>query len=380
VRVAVIVPGHGSPADPWAVPVLRDLVAALARRVDVTVLSLRYPHERGGYDLGGVEVVSLGAGTAGGWRRLGLAARAAAAVRALPRRPVDVVHGLWADEPGAVAVAAGRLLGAASVVSVMGGELVALPNGYGGAHSRANRILARLALRRADAVTVPTAGMAAWLPPGSRTPRVMPAGVDVDRFAPSGPARDLPGDPALLHVASLTPVKDQPTLLRALGRIVVDEPRARLHVVGTGPEGPRLWRLAADLDVADHVTFHGRVAHEDLPAWYRGASLCVQSSRFESQGLAVVEAAACGTPPAGTAVGILPDLAPDHAVRVGDPQALAAVVRAACADRAALAASGAALSRRVRADLSLEHRTAALVDLYGEVSAARATRTRPMRS
>ena len=52
-------------------------------------------------------------------------------------------------------------------------------------------------------------------------------------------------------------------------------------------------RVATDVRVAERVTWHGAVAHDRLPEYYRGATLCVQASRFESQGMVVLEAQSC---------------------------------------------------------------------------------------
>ena len=53
----------------------------------------------------------------------------------------------------------------------------------------------------------------------------------------------------------------------------------------------------------------GTVSHDALAQKYRAADLFVQSSRHEAEGMAVLEAAACGAPVVGTPVGIAPELA-----------------------------------------------------------------------
>ena len=51
------------------------------------------------------------------------------------------------------------------------------------------------------------------------------------------------------------------------------------------------------------VRFTGAVPHEDLPAWYSAADVCVVPSYYESFGLVAVEAMACGTPVVASRVG-----------------------------------------------------------------------------
>jgi glycosyltransferase involved in cell wall biosynthesis len=72
------------------------------------------------------------------------------------------------------------------------------------------------------------------------------------------------------------------------------------------------------------------VPHDRLPDLYRQNDLFVLTSRHEAQGMAPLEAAACGLPVVGTAVGILPELAPSAAltVPIGDHAALAVALAA----------------------------------------------------
>lgn len=133
--------------------------------------------------------------------------------------------------------------------------------------------------------------------------RVLPAPVD---------RRDLrhgPGE-TLLVVARLTPLKGVDRALRlgaALGWPV--------EVVGDGPEGPSLRRLAATLG-AD-ARFRGRLEGRALDAAYQRARLLALLSRAdvdgtgaEGLGLVVLEAAAWGVPAVVSPVGGLPEAAP----------------------------------------------------------------------
>jgi D-inositol-3-phosphate glycosyltransferase len=65
-------------------------------------------------------------------------------------------------------------------------------------------------------------------------------------------------------------------------------------------------RLAADLGIADRVTFLPPQPRERLVDVYRAADLVAVPSYSESFGLVAVEAQACGTPVAAAAVGGLP--------------------------------------------------------------------------
>jgi glycosyltransferase involved in cell wall biosynthesis len=290
VRVTLITPGFAADDADWGMPAVRNLVTGLARRADVNVLALHYPFRRGPYEVDGVRVHALGGANVRGARRVALLLRA---IRWARGRPADVVHGLFADEAGAVAVATG----VRAVVSVLGGELVALEDiGYGGLRSRIGRRLLPVTLHRADRVTAGSAAVERLVAPYAEAER-LPLGVDTGLFRPEGPRAPIDG---LLCVASLTPVKGHDALLRALAVV----PGAHLHLVGDGPLRGELERAAKGLA----VTFHGHVAHQRLPEYYRAADLLVVPSRYESQCMVALEALACGCPVAGTEVGLLPEL------------------------------------------------------------------------
>lgn len=171
--------------------------------------------------------------------------------------------------------------------------------------------------------------LAATCAPSDRI-RVVPLGVDTTRFRPEAATNGhtaLTGAPALLTVASLSAVKDQVTLLDAFALAIDRLPRAHLHVVGEGSARHALDRRVERLRLRTRVTFHGAVSHDQLSAYYRAADVCVLSSRFESQGMVVLEAAACGRRTIGTRVGVLPEITGAAAtVPTQDPPALADLI------------------------------------------------------
>ncbi len=345
-NVGIVVPGFSASESDWCIPALLSLVRDLGKTHRVRVFALRYPHRRGTYSVFSSQVEAFGGAQVRGLARLPLLHRAIASIRREHRaEPFDALHAFWGDEPGFVAVRAGRSLGIPSVVTLLGGELSSLPEiGYGGLRSRLNRFLAGRALAGASRVTAGSTYMAALARPRVE-PEFLPIGVDLDRFCPGEDSPSLlAGGTRLLHVASLVPVKDQKTLLQAFARVRRAVPDAALNVVGSGPLEDDLRNLSRALGLEGKVVFHGAVAHDRLPYYYRSADLAVMSSLHEGLHWVTLEAAACGRTTVGTKVGVVEDLVPaTTAVPCRDPDALAAGILG-CAFRPA-AASRARASR-----------------------------------
>ncbi|MCC7352689.1 MAG: glycosyltransferase, partial [Anaerolineae bacterium] len=238
------------------VPVFLWLVERLARRHDVHVFTLYQYPQPCDYPLLGAMVHNVGPGGKPLHIPRGVLRTLRALQREYARRSFDVLHGLWAGESGFSAVVAGRVLGVPSVLTMAGGELVAMPDiGYGAMLHRRGRWLVRTTLRLASAVTVATEFMRQPLRRYRPDTHLIPLGVDVRRFTPASP---LPSPPwHLLHVASLNRVKDQPTLLRAMQQIRAAESAAHLDIIGEDTLGGKMQRLARDLGLDDAVTFHG---------------------------------------------------------------------------------------------------------------------------
>jgi len=376
-RLGLITPGFSADEQDWAIPVLQSLASGLAKSHDVHVFAMRYPPEHRQYSLGDVTVRSLGGADIGGPRRAKLLVRTLAAIRQeAHRRPFDLLHAFWADEPGFVAAAAGRLLRIPIVVSLMGGELVGLANiAYGSQLSRLNPFLIRTALGSANRVTAGSLALKRLSAGRQPTvdPLLLPLGVDTQRFQPgqvepeASPLRA--GSFKLLQVASLSPVKDHPTALRALQLLQAQGAQVHLHLVGEGPAEPEVRRAIAGLGLEAQVTLHGRVPHDRMPDYYRAADVCLLTSVYEAQAMTVLEAAACGRPVVGTAVGVLPELAPAaQSVPVGSERALAEAILALIDDPARRQRLGAAGRSMVMERYGLNDCLDAMDQLYHDLA------------
>ncbi len=375
-RIGLVVPGFSADAGDWCIPVLRHLVVRLVAGADVHIFALRYPDHRGSYGVFGAQVTALGGGDARGGRSAGLWQRTAGALVAEHRRrPFDVLHAFWAGEPGFVTALLGRVLGIPTVVSIAGGELARLRDiGYGGLLRRLDRAKTRLALRLAGAVTAGSelalASAQPFLPARSASrARRVPLGVDLAMFAPGRAPRN--GSPTrILHVASLSGVKDQATLLSAAAALRERGYAFQLDIVGTGPLEAELRSLAGCLGLSENICWRGAVPHDQTPRAYQRADLFVLSSRHEAQGMVALEAAASGVPVVGTAVGVIPELRPaTRTIRVGDAGGLADGMAELVEDEPSRVRSGCAARERAVAEYSIELCTTRFLDLYRELGA-----------
>ena len=99
----------------------------------------------------------------------------------------------------------------------------------------------------------------------------------------------------LLWVGRMFPRKGLRLGLEALARVPQRIP-VHLTVLGDGPELDRLKRLAATLDVADRVTWRGRVAWDEVMRAMDRAHLLLFTSLRETFGAQLLEALARGLP------------------------------------------------------------------------------------
>lgn len=329
-RTALVVTGGvDSSAREKVIPSLLSLIERLARQHELHVFALRYLSAATTYPLLGATVHDLGSPR-------GIARQYRALRSAMARvGRFDIIHGYWALPAGLVSVLVGRRLGVPSVVTFDSGEFVGIPDiHYGAQLSWRQRLAVRATARLATRSLVCTRYQQSLGQELGVTAAVVPLGADPRWLSP--PERRIEGPPwRLLHVGSINPVKDHNTLLRAFEILIARGVDASLDIVGEDTMQGAAQRLAARLGLQSRVTFHGARQHDQLQAFYRRAHLFVLSSRHEAAGMVVLEAALCGLPVVGSAVGYIADWAPERAagVRPHDPEALASAIAALLANQ-----------------------------------------------
>ncbi len=130
------------------------------------------------------------------------------------------------------------------------------------------------------------------------------------------------GPRRIVCVASLYPIKNHETLIRACALLAKEGQDFRLELAGKDMDGRRavLERLAAEVGIADRVIFHGVVDHGEIAGILAGAAVCVLSSHSEGIPVSLMEAMALGTPVLGPRVTGLPELIRDGETgRLADP-------------------------------------------------------------
>jgi glycosyltransferase involved in cell wall biosynthesis len=169
------------------------------------------------------------------------------------------------------------------------------------------RLAVRLACRFADSadlVVAPSEHVAETLRRrGVSAPvAVIPSGVDLELFSPASRERarhrlGLPADGLIcLYTGRLDREKSLERVLDAFESVAAAVSTATLHLVGRGSQGPALERRAAASRARRRIVFHGGLAPEALPDYYRAADLFLFASETETQGLVLAEAHACGLP------------------------------------------------------------------------------------
>lgn len=174
--------------------------------------------------------------------------------------------------------------------------------------------------------------------------RVMNNGVDFEkgRVDPGKVSEvtkgyDLPeGVPVFLFVGRMMTYKGLPMILDALKLLGDAGQDFRMVFVGKGPDKELLERRAAELGIAGKCIFTGPIYDRDaLRAWNTRADLFLFPSTFDTNGLVVREAAACGLASVLIAGSCAAEGITDgrNGFTIEEtPEAMAALLREACKD------------------------------------------------
>ncbi len=232
--------------------------------------------------------------------------------------------------------------------------------------------LRRRFLRRTRCVLATSAAYVRSSPTLSRMRdkcRVVPLGVDIDRFAePERTVRspiDVDGQ-VVLFVGRFRHYKGLSVLVEAMTRL-----DANLVLVGDGAERGRLERQIRHSPARSRVSILSDVTDEELPGCYARADVVVLPSteRSEAFGLTLVEAMASGTPVVSTELSTGTSEVNEHGVTglvvpPDDPAALRDALHTLLADTALRQRMGRAASHRARASYAANQMVDATLDAY----------------
>jgi glycosyltransferase involved in cell wall biosynthesis len=208
--------------------------------------------------------------------------------------------------------------------------------------------------------------------------RVIPNGVDLERFSPGSQdeARHQVGLPedarVLMFAANSTKsneFKDFATLEGALESV------GKVIAVSVGEAGETRQVGSAELRMIE--------AQANLTPWYRAADLYVHPARADTFPTTVLEAHACGLPVVASDVGGIPEQVVEgetgHLVPTGDAQAMADAIRGLLADEPRRRSFAFAARRRAEQRFDARRMVDAYLEWYESLSSSSADSSR-MRS
>ena len=115
----------------------------------------------------------------------------------------------------------------------------------------------------------------------------------------------LSDEKVVIHVSNFREVKRVEDIIRVFERIQ-QEVKAKLLLVGDGPEMSVILELVDSLQLQEQVLFLGK--QENVEELYGISDLMLLLSEKESFGLVLLEAMACGVPCIGTNIGGIPEV------------------------------------------------------------------------
>lgn len=220
----------------------------------------------------------------------------------------------------------------------------------------------------------------------ARKVRVIPNGVNVDRFTPQAPNESLcrslglpAGAPVATIVAALRPEKNHELFLDAAALTLKMVPAARFVIVGDGPRRGELEQKAAALEINRAVHFVG--TRSDIPQILSQSTCFVLSSHMEANPVSILEALSCEVPVVATRVGSVPETVQDgidgYLVPPGDAKAMADRMAAILTQPALASRLGKAGRQLVVRDWSLERMVKGYETLLRELYEQAVARSRP---
>ncbi len=106
-----------------------------------------------------------------------------------------------------------------------------------------------------------------------------------------------------INVAFMNENKNQAMLIDAFAKAFRGQSGIKLLIVGDGPLFPQLSQQIKNLEIQEQVELYGRANRNEIKELLHRSDAFVLSSRYETFGVAIIEAMACGLPALATKCG-----------------------------------------------------------------------------
>ena len=141
--------------------------------------------------------------------------------------------------------------------------------------------------------------------------KVIPNFIDLERFKKSNKSHFKKaicpdGEKVVVHVSNFRKVKRVPEVISVFAKILDQGIKAKLLLVGDGPDRQKAEQQCRDLGICDHTRFLGKL--DEVEEVLSIADLFLIPSGSETFGLAALEAMSCSVPVISSNIGGLPEV------------------------------------------------------------------------
>ena len=329
----IIIPGGiGSGFNGSSIPIIEDYVKGVSLRCKTTVISLSCvskDYQPDGfllYDLNINHDASIFVKLIKFFKLAGIQ---------LKHEKYSVIHGIWTFPSTFFGAILSKIRNIPLVAGLQGGCMADLSIGgfdYGGNQGLFKKLINKWTLKMATCITAETIFQKELLEDERLLKKVNI--IYSGRRCPVAMTRKrLQPHVKFVHVANLTPIKDQITLLDTFA-ILKSRISCSLSIIGPDYNSNSIQEYAQQLDLADDVRFLGQLPNHDVITQLRQHDIMIHTSLYEGGALVIVEAMVNGVVVAGTRVGHLYDLGDEYFVisEIGQSSELAEKILALVAD------------------------------------------------
>jgi glycosyltransferase involved in cell wall biosynthesis len=323
-RIAIIVPGGiGNGKFLQGVPSMVNLIERLSHDFEIIVYSLIKTEAKEVSKNYKLKSISAGIKSPGWIKALLFLSRFL--IDHMENRFV-LLHAFWALPAGHIAVKLSKLLKIPCLVTLQGGETARLPEiNYGNILIEKSKKNTLEVCKKADKLVVLTNFQLIQLRSlGVHRDDIdiIPYGVEENLF-PFNKTKNFAEPYKFIHIANLTEVKDQETLLKAF-KFLSEKIDCQLTIIGDDFLYGKIQKFVQALGLKN-VFFVNAVPHQQLSKYLLDSHFMLHTSLHEAQAVVINEAMSSGVVVCGSRVGLLYDLTSDLCISVncGDYMALA---------------------------------------------------------